>query len=334
MTKNMLKIGIIGDGVWGTALGCVVAQSAFQVTLISINKDIVTEINQHHSNTLRLPGITLPENIIATMDWESLVYADCIIIVVPSQQMRKVGQILQDLSLKNPIILIASKGIEISTGLFMSEVLKECGLITRPIGILSGPNFAREVALGLPSATGIFIEKNAWPLMHSIFNSDVFSISLHTDIIGAQICGALKNVYAIASGILMGLGAGENIRAALISLALQELQSIGQRYQADPSTFSTITGIGDLLLTCMGGQSRNFKFGCFLGSGGTSMQYEKKFPNSTVEGYATTLSIVERLQSEIKNFTLLECIHEILYKHSSPQNLIRCILRINKDEHC
>ena len=330
----MLKVGIIGDGVWGTALACVVARSGLQVTLISINQDVVKEINQHHSNSLRLPGISLPENIVATMDWEDLILVDCIIIVVPSQQMRSVGQTLQSLSLKNPIILVASKGIEISTGLFMSEVLKECGLTNMPIGILSGPNFAGEVALDLPSATGIFIEQNAWALMRSIFNTEAFSVSLHTDIIGAQICGALKNVYAIASGMLMGLGAGENIRAALISLALQELKALGQIYRADSTTFSTITGIGDLLLTCVGEQSRNFKFGCFLGSGGTSIQYEKKFPNSTVEGYSTVLSIVERLQDRIKDFTLLECIHEILYKHSCPQNLIKCILRINRNGYC
>lgn len=259
-----MRLGVIGGGAWGTALAQVAAEGGDAVTLWAREAEVVASINGAHENQLFLAGIPLSEAIMATGSLSALAECEALLIVTPAQHMRAVlGAANID---RRPIILCA-KGIEAGSELLMSEVARET-CPDAPIAVLSGPTFAGEVARRLPtaitlaSADTVLAKQLAARLAQPHFRPYVSS-----DVIGAEIGGAVKNVLAIACGVVDGRGLGQNARAALIARGFAEMTRFGLARGAQVETLGGLSGLGDLVLTCSSTQSRNFTLGKGLGEG-------------------------------------------------------------------
>ncbi len=260
-------IGVVGAGAWGTALANVAARAGRDVILWARESDVVDAVNDRHENVTFLPGVKLEKGVRATGDLSSMQKADALLMVPPAQHMRKIAAAVAPYIQDGAPAIICAKGIEQTTGFLMSEVLDEI-LPDVPIAVLSGPTFAREAAIGLPTAVTLAAtsERIATDFVDAI-GQPTFRPYLSSDLVGAQIGGAVKNVLAIASGIVVGRKLGENARAALITRGLAEILRFGRYKGAETETMMGLCGLGDLLLTCGSEQSRNMSVGIALGEG-------------------------------------------------------------------
>jgi glycerol-3-phosphate dehydrogenase (NAD(P)+) len=263
----MTKVSVIGAGAWGTALAIVARKGGNDVLLWTRHEDHASALNSEKTNRKYLPGIPLASGIEATSDLAHAANADVLLLVVPAQ---KTGAILSQLkpSLSAEAVLVmCAKGIEQDTGRLMSEVIDEVAP-DNPLAILSGPNFAKEVAMGLPAAATLAIkEKEIGEELVKAIGLPTFRPYLTNDVIGAQIGGAIKNVLAIACGVVSGGKLGENARAALITRGMAEILRLGEKLGARAETLMGLSGLGDLVLTCSSPASRNFSLGAALGQG-------------------------------------------------------------------
>ena len=258
-----MKAGVIGAGAWGTALAQTLACEGEHVRLWALEPDVVSAINTDHLNPLYLPDIPLSPSVQATGDMSDMGDRDLLLIVCPAQHLRAV---VAGLPAGLPLIL-CSKGIESGTGLLMSEVAKQAQPDS-PIGVLSGPTFAHEVARGLPTAVTLACEDaELADRIASRVARPAFRPYMSDDIVGAEIGGAVKNVLAIACGVAEGAGLGLNARASLISRGFAEMTRFGLARGARAETLSGLSGLGDLVLTCSSTNSRNFSLGKGLGEG-------------------------------------------------------------------
>lgn len=257
-------VGVVGGGAWGTALAQVFAQGGHAVRLWAFERDVVAEINDQRSNARFLPGVALSPSIVATDDLTWVGEADLNLIVTPAQHMRA---ILADLPNHAQPLLLCSKGIEAGSLKLLSEVATEANAGS-PIGVLSGPTFAGEVARGLPTAVTLAMADlaTARAMADQIALPSFRPYASH-DVIGAEIGGAVKNVLAIACGVVEGAGLGQNARAALIARGFAEMVRFGVARGAQVETLSGLSGLGDLVLTCSSTASRNFSLGLGLGQG-------------------------------------------------------------------
>jgi glycerol-3-phosphate dehydrogenase (NAD(P)+) len=257
-------IGVIGGGAWGTALAQVAANAGHAVRLWAREAEVVAAINGVHENTAFLPGITLSPAIHATQDWAMLVDARALLVVTPAQHMRAVLANLRDHAA--PLIL-CSKGIEAGTLLPLHEVARQA-VPRAPIAVLSGPTFAHEVAAGLPTAVTLAAEDaELAATLAALIAQPTFRPYASSDVIGAEIGGAVKNVLAIACGVVDGAGLGQNARAALIARGFAEMTRFGLARGARAETLAGLSGLGDLVLTCSSTSSRNFSLGRGIGQG-------------------------------------------------------------------
>ena len=287
----MRRIAIIGGGAWGTALALVAARAGARVMLWARDPAIAAGINERYENAVYLPGIGLDRAISATTDPEAaLDGADAVLLVVPAQFMRGVLALLKPLLRDRMPLLLCAKGIETESLRTMSELVAEV-VPDLPIAVLSGPSFAGEVARDLPTAVTIASRDAAL--------AEAFTAALGTarfrpyrshDPIGVEIGGAVKNVLAIACGIVEGRGLGDNARAALITRGLSEMIRLGGAKGAQAETFRGLSGLGDLVLTCTAGQSRNYTLGVALGRG-MSLAAALAGRRSVVEGVATAAAV-------------------------------------------
>ena len=259
-----MRIGIVGAGAWGTALAQVAAAGGEDVLIWAREPEVVESINQAHENTVFLKGVALRETIRATADPADLVGCEAFLIVSPAQYLRNV---LGGLSAAGRPLVLCAKGIEASTGLLMHEVACQVQPDS-PIAVLSGPTFAHEVAAGLPTAVTLALEDRALgERLAARIARPSFRPYLSDDIAGAEIGGAVKNVLAIACGVVEGRKLGENARAALISRGFAEMTRFGLAKGARAETLAGLAGLGDLVLTCSSTSSRNFSLGKGLGEG-------------------------------------------------------------------
>jgi glycerol-3-phosphate dehydrogenase (NAD(P)+) len=280
-------VGVLGGGAWGTALALTAARAGRKVRLWARDHATVAAIDEHHENRRYLPGVPL-EHIPATDNIAVALRADLILLAVPSQAVRDVARIAEPYLPGGTPVVISAKGLERGTGKRMSEVVAEVAPDLRP-AVLSGPSFAADVARGLPAAltlataeealgqqlatglpTAVTIaaadESLALALCHSLGNIS-FRPYAETDVIGVEIGGAIKNVLAIAAGIVAGRKLGASALAALVARGFAELRRLGAALGARPETLMGLSGLGDLVLTCSGPQSRNFAYGLALGEG-------------------------------------------------------------------
>lgn len=259
-----MKVGVIGGGAWGTALAQVAAQGGEPVTLWAREPEVVAAINATQENPLFLAGVALSPAIGATGDLGDLASCDALLVVVPAQHVRTV---LADMALGTTPLVLCAKGIEAGTRLLISEVAAAVQPAA-PIAVLSGPTFAHEVAGGLPTAVTLACADEAiGAALSERLALPTFRPYFSTDVIGAEIGGAVKNVLAIACGVVEGAGLGQNARAALIARGFAEMTRFGLARGARAETLAGLSGLGDLVLTCSSTSSRNFSLGVGLGQG-------------------------------------------------------------------
>jgi glycerol-3-phosphate dehydrogenase (NAD(P)+) len=300
------NIGVIGAGAWGTALALAAAQAGRAVTLWAREAEVVEQIRSTRENTRFLPGVRLPGAITATGEIEKAASADALLVVVPAQHLRASVAALAG---TKPLVLCA-KGIEKPTGKLLTEVLKEAAPACEP-AILSGPSFARDVSLGLPTAVTIAARMEVALRLQATLGHATFRPYASDDLTGVALGGAAKNVYAIACGIVDGLGLGESARAALLARSFAELTRLGQALGAKPETLMGLSGLGDLVLTATSASSRNFSFGRALGQGQTLTELAKP-GHPLAEGVETAPALVKRARAERVELPIAEAVASVL----------------------
>ncbi len=321
----MDKIGILGGGAWGTALAAAAAQAGRNTLLWAREAEVVTAVNRSHENSMFLPGIDLDPKLTATNRLEDLADRDAILMVTPAQYTRAMATDLAQHIRPDVPLIICSKGIEVSTGSLLSTALGEAAP-SHPVCVLSGPTFAGEVARGLPCAVTLAVEdKKLGEQLVAALGLPTFRPYLSSDIIGAQIGGAIKNVLAIATGIAAGLGTGENARAAVITRGLAEMVRFGNLYGARRETLMGLSGLGDLILTCSSTQSRNMSLGKAIGEGKTLREIMAE-RNSVAEG-AHTVDIVYKIAQE-KNLDMpiTNAVYRILKEDRPAKDVMDTLL--------
>jgi len=262
-----MKATVIGDGGWGTALALVLERNGHEVTVWGPFQDYLEEIKLFGENVTYLPGVKVPASIEWTHDHESAVKdADLVVLVVPSRFYKPVVESFKPFLSPDTLVVSATKGLDEQTHERMSEVAEE--ILGHPVAVLSGPSHAEEVARGVPCAVAIAAADHAAAAqIQQFFVNDTFRVYTLDDVVGVELGGALKNVIAIAAGMGDGMGFGDNSKAALMTRGLAEITRLGIALGAKPETFSGLSGIGDLMVTCMSRHSRNRGVGERLGKG-------------------------------------------------------------------
>lgn len=321
----MAHIGVIGGGAWGTALAQVGASAGQHVTLWALESEVVASITAKRENTVFLPGVTLSPLITATSDMNAMARVDAILAVVPAQFMRVT---LQKLALVLPVgtpVVLCSKGIEQGTHKMMTDVLAET--LPNCVGaVLSGPSFAKDVAIGLPTAVTLACED---PILGAqlvdMIGIATFRPYLANDLVGAEIGGAVKNVLAIACGMAQGRGLGESARAALITRGFTEMTRLGVALGGQAKTLAGLCGLGDLVLTCSSTSSRNFSLGVALGQGQTLAE-ALSGKRSVAEGAATAPALLALAQSKGVSMPICEGVAAILAGRVEVAHAIEALL--------
>lgn len=331
MVKNN-KVSVIGAGSWGTSLATVLASKGYDVYLWGHLAQHVDALKQDRENKEFLPGYPLADNIYPTTSLE-LCAKECEVLcmVVPSQVYRNVFEELLPYLEEDSCVISAAKGIENTSLMTMSEVMDECLSNSKAnkninLAVLSGPSFAKEVADKIPTAITVGCKDIAKAkFLQHVLVTDYFRVYASTDLIGLEICGALKNIVAIAAGICDGLGYGLNTRAALITRGLKEISRFGVVKGADEQSFSGLSGLGDLLLTCTGDLSRNRSVGLKLGQGRTLDEILAEM-NMVAEGVKTTKSVYELVQKMDIEMPILEQVYLILYENKACSEAVKDLL--------
>ena len=324
-----MKIGIIGGGVCGSAIEKLLSNN--KVCIITRDTKIVTSINEHRFNP-RLKYAVFNENVSATADLNEAKDMDYLFLTLPSQKIRDVLSKV-DLSKNTQEIIIASKGIEIESCSFLSDVVKEVSKNTN-INILSGPCFSEEVSQNLPTAvTFASSNKKSFENINSLFHNKNFRIYYSDDLIGCQIGGALKNIYAIAAGITLGLNLGENAKSALITRSFVEISRFGESMGAKKQTIFGLSGLGDLILTCSSLKSRNTKFGQLISSTNNPDIDDILKSQQITEGYYTVKAVKNIADDKKIEMPIMNAIYNILYNQYNIKDVINNLLeRPIKDE--
>ncbi|WP_066729556.1 NAD(P)H-dependent glycerol-3-phosphate dehydrogenase [Desulfuromonas sp. DDH964] len=320
-----MKIGVVGAGSWGTTLANLLAKKHYSVTLWAFEADLVERMRKTRENDLFLPGFPLADGLAFSNDLAEVVAGrDLLLLVPPSQVMRRVVEQAATHIAPGTLIVSAAKGIENETLQLMSQVLAETlpAPLAERLAFLSGPSFAREVAAEMPTAVAIAAENPAiCRAAQEVFSTAAFRVYTNDDVIGIELGGALKNVIALAAGVSDGLGFGHNTRAALITRGLAEMTRLGLALGAQPATFAGLAGMGDLVLTCTGDLSRNRSVGMELGRG-RSLEDILAGMTMVAEGVKTTLSAYQlavRLGVEVP---ITAQMYRILYQGKSPRQAV------------
>jgi glycerol-3-phosphate dehydrogenase (NAD(P)+) len=318
-----MRTCVLGAGSWGSALATVLAAGGHEVALWTRQAVHAHELATRRENERYLPGVTLAPSITPTADLPAAVNnAQVVVVVVPSHTVRDVVSHAAPALARGAIVLSASKGIEISSGATMADVLLQVAPSTSSIAVLSGPSFAKETARGLPTAVVVASRSEvAAEAVQRLFASDRFRVYTSDDVVGVEIGGALKNVIAIAAGCADGLGFGHNTRAALITRGLAEIARLAQRMGGNLLTLAGLAGMGDLVLTCTGDLSRNRTLGMELGRG-RQLQDILAGMGQVAEGVRTTQSAHELAQRLEVEMPITEQIYQMLYQDKPARQVV------------
>lgn len=309
-TEAYRDVLVIGAGAWGTALALVAARGGRNVTLWALEPEVVREIGTAHINGRYLPGIQLPANIVATSDMADAAKAEAVLMVAPAQHLRATLKNLRPhLKPRTPLVLCA-KGIERGSGQLLTEVLHTEIPDCEP-AMLSGPSFARDVALGLPTAVTIAAKPEIAARLQATMAHGTFRPYASDDIVGVALGGAAKNVYAICCGIVAGMNLGESARAALLARSFAELNRLGEALGAKRETLMGLSGLGDLVLTATSPTSRNYATGLQLGKGETLDKLTGP-GKPLAEGIETAPALVARARRQNIELPIAETMAEIL----------------------
>lgn len=326
----MIAVSIVGGGGWGTALAALLGSKNIPAKLWVRNKEHAENMRAERENKAHLPGVVLPKSVRITDRLEDAAsFADYLILVVPSQALRAVAKRLAPFLKRRHRILNASKGLELTTHLRMSQVLEDTvpGINASQIACISGPNHAEEVGLGIPSATVVASPDEAvateW---QELLMTESLRVYTSSDLVGVELGGALKNVIALAAGMSDGLGFGDNTRAALVTRGLAEMVRLGAQLGARPYTFSGLAGIGDLMATCNSRHSRNRSAGEAIGRG-ASLDSVLAGTVNVIEGVPTcqaALGLAERYDVDMP---IAESVFGILHRNEDPRETVSALMR-------
>ena len=323
------KIGVIGAGAWGTALAMLLADKGHDVTLWMYEKDLAEETRQTRENRVYLPGLRLPASINVTSSLETAVKDKPVILsVVPSHTVRAVTKQLVPFLRKDAIIVSASKGIEIETLMPLSEIFRD--VLPKEfhdrLSFLSGPSFAKEVAVKMPTAVALAAYDQAiGRQVQEIFSNSYFRVYTNPDVIGVELAGSLKNVVAIAAGVLEGMGYGYNTMAALLTRGLAEMARLGIAMGGNQQTFSRLAGMGYLVLTCTGGLSRNRTLGARLGKG-EKLNDIMSGAKTVAEGVKTAKAARNLAIKYDVSMPVVEEVYQLLYEGKDPKTAVKDLM--------
>lgn len=321
-----MKITVLGAGAYGTALATILDENKHEVTIWSAFQDEIDYLKQNHESP-KLKGIKLSNNFIFTTNLkEAIKNKDLLIIATPTGAVDDVTKKMKDLYDGTPICAI-SKGIEQDTCLFVYDVIKKY-LDTDEIAIMSGPSFAIDVANKVPIGLTLAGQnKKALDTVYNAFANGHFKLRQTYDIVGTEICGAIKNVIAIASGILNGLSLPESTIAMLITESLHDIKELIKGLGGNGSTVYSFAGFGDLLLTATSTKSRNFSFGKLIGEGASKEEINEYIKNTTVEGLYTLKSVRKLVNNKAVEMPIIDLINDIIYNGKKPQALIDFLIQ-------
>lgn len=328
-------IAVLGGGSWGTALAHLLAGGGREVPLLVRRPELALAINTHHCNTRYLPDIPLHHGVYGTTDTSCLDRAQVIVLAVPCQSLRALVQELSPLWRKDVVLVNAAKGLEMGSGLTVSQMLASilADLPSR-YAVLSGPSFAMEVCTNKPTAVVLgCADEPLGAALREVFAAPYFRAYSSTDVLGVELGGAVKNVMAIAAGLSDGLGFGHNARSALVSRGLAEMGRLFACLGASPHTLSGLSGLGDLVLTATGDLSRNRQLGLRLGAGET-LQSIMETSITAIEGVHTTQALHHLALSNGLDLPIAAAVYGILYENTPVHDAVRSLFeRALKAEH-
>ena len=329
----MEKIGIIGAGSWGTALSKVVADNGHEVTVWSIVESEIEMLKAEHEHKDKLPGVKLPEQIVYTTKIEEAIAGmDVCVLAVPSPFTRSTSKMMAPYVKQGQIIVNVAKGVEEKTLMTLSEIIEE-EIPAAEVAVLSGPSHAEEVGRGLPTTVvvGAKYRKTA-EYLQGVFMNEVFRVYTSSDMLGIELGGALKNVIALAAGIADGLGCGDNTKAALITRGIAEITRLGLVMGGKAETFSGLTGIGDLIVTCASMHSRNRRAGILIGQG-KSMEEAMAEVKQVVAGVYSAKAASGLARKYEIEMPIVDKVNEVLFEGLPAKQAMReLMLRDRKNE--
>ena len=328
----MRNVAVLGCGSWGTALAVVLAEKGQPVQMWCRRSEQADEMNQQRENKKYLPGVYLPEGLSVTTDLAAvLADVDYVVLAVPSQVLRETLEKVKVLLPAKAVLINTAKGLEVGTKLRMSQVVEQVIPDSQQRFVaLYGPSHAEEVGRGLPAAVvSCSINAAAAEAVQDLFMSPNLRVYTNHDLIGVEIGGAIKNIIAIATGIAIGLGLGDNAQAALLTRGMAEISRLGIALGADPLTFSGLTGIGDLVVTCTSRHSRNHRCGLALGEGKKLEQILQDM-GMVVEGVKTTKATMELAQELQISMPITEEMYKVLFEDFPVQQAVSELMSRNK----
>ena len=331
-----MNIAVIGAGSWGTALADLLARKGHDVDLWVFEPEVKAQIEQERENKVFLPGVTLSERLRPTNDLAAAVAGkSLVVVVVPSHVMRVTAEKMAAAIAPDAIVVSAAKGIENDTFCLMSDVLEQAlpPSMRERIAALSGPSFAAEVAQRVPTLVTVAArDANVAAIAQQAFATSSFRVYTHDDMIGVQLGGSMKNYIAIAAGMIDGANLGLNIRAALITRGLAEMQRLGVKMGANPHTFSGLSGLGDLVLTCTGNLSRNHTVGMKIGQG-MKLRDVLDGMRMVAEGVKTAHSVYHLSQKIGVEMPICEGVYHVLFEDADFADELNILMtRRLKDE--
>lgn len=312
-------VTFLGGGSFGTALSVMLAKKGFKVVIWDRNSKVIEDINVKRENIRYLPGVVIPSNVTATSHIEQAIEGSSYVVLsVPSQVVRKVAKGIKNIILKDQIIISIAKGIEVETGKRISQIIKE-ELPLNPIVILSGPSHAEEVAVDIPTTVVVSSENmESAERVQDFFMTNKFRVYTNDDLIGVEIGGAVKNIIALAAGISDGIGFGDNTKAALMTRGMSEIIRIGVKLGGKKETFSGLTGMGDMIVTCTSMHSRNRRAGILIGKGMDACNVSNEI-GMVVEGIKACKAFYELKENLNVSMPITDILYKVLFENKDAK---------------
>lgn len=323
-----MKVTILGSGAYGIALSLMFNKNNCDITIWEKFEDQAKEILKHRENKKVLSGVKIPDNIKITTDLEdSIIGSELIVIAIPAGFVDEVVLKIKDLVSKEQHICIASKGIEQDTCLFVDDVVKKY-IKSKKIAVISGPSFAVDIAKNVPIGLTVASKsKKTIKVVKKGLENDTLKLRETDDVIGTEICGSVKNVMAIAAGMLDGMGLPESTQAMFITESLHDIKELIKALGGDGKTVLSFAGFGDLLLTCTSTKSRNFTFGRIIGSQKSKDEIDKYVANTTIEGLYTLKSIHKLIKNKKVDIPIIDLVYDIVFNNENPEELKKFLIK-------